>query len=609
MKILKNYSFRKKIFAGMLLAAIVPMLIGYLVMLQVFQITYRNNLNQGAETVLNATAGSLDSAFSHIYEALQQLGEKETIKNNLKLEAGTDSAVYRELYSATSEYGEYAYFSIYDAQGYKVTSVVNNSYIRDKLPLDWGLLYEAERMPGECVVRNARIYEGEKRVEYLRIATAVCDESGKVIGYVVAVVDNGKFDHMLNGIVNGNEGVIYAMDNFHETVYCSADAYDDDELRLARQQLLEKEKAGEPLSCLGTDKNYFYYMRYEESCRLYLFYRQPVAALGNMRSNVVTIAVLSGIVGIAICIFLSGYISSLIYQPIKRMQKAMSEIRKGNFQTKIVVDSQDELGQLSDSFNVMSEHLTENMERLLLRERELSEANIKMMQAQLNPHFLYNTLDTMKWLGKANQVPEVATLSAGLAKILRMSISAKSKIRLSQEIELVDAYVQIQKIRFADKFEFIVDLPEELADCLVPKLILQPIVENAILHGLAERENGTVLVLVSRVQGAPDTQETVTMPETAHASEAKLLIVVQDDGAGMPPEQLERLNDSAGEKERQSADGGSKQSGKHSIGYFNVNEIIRLNYGEAYGLRAESESGVGTKISMLLPVRKEENDV
>lgn len=585
--ILKKYSFRGKLFASMIVAAIVPMLIGYLVMLQIFNITYSNNLNQEAETILSAAAGSLDSAFSYIYDTVQQLGRNEAVINNLKGAAGTDSAVYRELYAVTSEYGDYACFSIYDAAGAKVTSVVNNRYIKDKLPLDWGILYEAAREPGKCIVCNARLYQGEQRVEYLRIGTTVVDENENVIGYVVATVQNSNFDEILKGILRENQGVVYAMDNFYETVYCSAAVYDDSELRLARRELVEQQKNGEQMLYLSTDNKYFYYMYYEEKCRLYLFYQQPIATLSGMKNNVMTIAVLSGLLGLLICLMLSGYLSSLIYRPIKQMQAAMSEIQKGNFKTKIKVETQDELGQLSDSFNLMSEHLTENMDRLLLRERELSEANIKMMQAQLNPHFIYNTLDTMKWLGKANQVPEIATLSAGLAKILRMSISARSMIRLSEEIEHVDAYVQIQKIRFADKFEFIVDLPEELADCIVPKLILQPIVENSILHGFADRENGTVMVLVSEVQAEP---------------EPKLVIIVQDDGAGMTREQVERLNECRITQ-------GQADERKGNIGYFNVDGIIRLNYGEAYGLRVESNEGEGTKVYMVMPMRKGESNV
>lgn len=586
-KRMKNVSFRRKIFMSMLLAAIAPMVVGYLVMLQVFNMTYKKNLNQEAETILNATAGSLDSAFSFISEALQQLGRKDSICNSLKTGGGSDPLVYRELYAVTSECGDYAYFTIYDSKGHKAVSVSENSYIRETLPLDWGLLYEAAAEPGKCVVRNARIYQGERRVEYLRIGMAVCDSYGNVIGYVVATVQNGNFDNMLKGIIRESQGTLYAMDDFHETVYSSADAYNDSELRLARQNLLNGAEDSEQVPYQSTDNKYFYYMYREDRYGLYLFYQQPIASLNGMKNSVMTIAILSGFLGIAICLILSGYLSRLVCQPIERMQAAITEIRNGNFKAKIRVETQDELGQLSESFNLMSDHLTENMNNLLLRERELNEAHIEMMQSQLNPHFLYNTLDTMKWLGKANQVPEVATLSAGLAKILRMSISARPRIRLCEEMELADAYVQIQKIRFADKFEYIVDVPEQFLNCFVPKLILQPLIENSIRHGFANRENGTVMVSASK---------------TEIEGEDALQMIVQDDGEGMSPEQVAKLN---------ACEVGNSQNRRktNNIGYFNVNAIIRLNYGEAYGLRAESVCGKGTKVYITIPIREEESDV
>lgn len=559
------------------------MLVGYLVMLQVFNITYQNKLQQEAETILNATAGSLDSAFLHIYDALQILSDSEPVKEILQSGEMDNSEVYRQLYQATWEYGNYAHFSLYDANGSKVLSVVENSYIKDELPLDWGLLYEAAQTPDACVVRNARIYNGEHRVEYLRIAKAVLGEEEEILGYATAVVNNGMFDDMLHGIINENQGSIYALDDFQEMVYCSADSYDEDEMRTVRKNFLgqrdEIQESGKLYE--GEDGKYFYYLHYAPESGLYLFYQQPIAILTHMKNSVVVITILSGMLGIGICVFLSGSVSNVIYQPIKRMQYAITEIQQGNFNAKIEVDSQDELGQLSESFNTMASHLEENMQCLIARERELNEAQIKMMQAQLNPHFLYNTLDTMKWLGKANEVPEIATLSAGLAKILRMSISAKMKVSLKQELEFADAYVQIQKIRFEDKFEYIVDVPEELNDCLVPKLILQPIIENSIIHGFAERNHGIVMVQAMCIKDAEEEQ---------------IQIVISDDGAGMSEQQLAKLNSSERVKTLE----------KHNIGFYNVNEIIRLNYGERYGLRAESGEENGTKVFMTMPVTRGE---
>ena len=203
-----------------------------------------------------------------------------------------------------------------------------------------------------------------------------------------------------------------------------------------------------------------------------------------------------------------------------------------------------------------------------------------MMQAQLNPHFLYNTLDTMKWVAKANHIPEIATMAAGLAKILRTSISKRQFIYLKEELELVNCYVDIQKIRFNDKFSYSAELEEGLEECVIPKLIIQPIVENSVLHGLKESEEGCIRVKITGKDGV-------------------LCIEVTDDGCGVPEERMDAIN-----HRRQ------EQLVGH-IGVSNVDTIIRLTYGEEYGIHlerlggsGEDESAVhGTKVTLRLPVR------
>ena len=197
-----------------------------------------------------------------------------------------------------------------------------------------------------------------------------------------------------------------------------------------------------------------------------------------------------------------------------------------------------------------------------------------MMQAQLNPHFLYNTLDTIKWVAKANHVPEQVTLASGLAKILRTSISEGKFIPLSEELKLVECYADIQKIRFNGNFTFDLEVPMELEDWIVPKLIVQPIVENAIIHGLAGREGGHVFL-------------------NAYEKEKQLCIEVTDDGCGMDAQIIEQLNT----RDRDNLRG--------HIGFYNVDTIIRLYYGEGYGLHAELLPNGGTKVTMVLPERKE----
>ena len=193
-----------------------------------------------------------------------------------------------------------------------------------------------------------------------------------------------------------------------------------------------------------------------------------------------------------------------------------------------------------------------------------------MMQAQLNPHFLYNTLDTIKWMGKIHQAPEIATISADLADILRSSISADELVPLRQELRLVERYVEIQNIRFSGAFALTVEVDEPLRDVPVPKLMLQPLVENAILHGFRDRSGGEIRI-------------------SAYRAEEDLILTVRDNGCGVPEEVLAQYRS------------GAPRPGGH-FGLHNVDAILRIRYGPDRGVRFVPVQGEGTCIRITLPV-------
>ena len=193
-----------------------------------------------------------------------------------------------------------------------------------------------------------------------------------------------------------------------------------------------------------------------------------------------------------------------------------------------------------------------------------------MMQAQLNPHFLYNTLDTIKWMGKIHQAPEIATISADLADILRSSISADELVPLRQELRLVERYVEIQNIRFSGAFALTVEVDEPLRDVPVPKLMLQPLVENAILHGFRDRSGGEIRI-------------------SAYRTEEDLILTVRDNGCGVPEEVLAQYRD------------GAPRPGGH-FGLHNVDAILRIRYRPDRGVRFVPVQGEGACIRITLPV-------
>ena len=398
-------------------------------------------------------------------------------------------------------------------------------------------------------------------------------------------------DDILLGINKDKQGVLYAVDDYYEIVYYSSKTYDETKFRNIRNTMMDLEPNSKTnlRSYTNYNNTYRYYETYIDCCNLHIYYQQPIASLFEMKNNIISIIVVFGALTFLLCMLLSVSLSNYFYQPLKRIKNAITEIKKGNYNFKVDVESQDEFGELSKQFNSMSVTIQENMQQSVLRERELSETQIQMMQAQLNPHFLFNTLDTLKWIGKANDLPEIVTLSAGLAHILRMSISEGQMIHLSDEISLVEAYVDVQKIRFSDMFELIVDLPKEYENFLVPKLFLQPLVENSILHGFAECERGMVLI-----QGNIN-------------EENQLKIQVKDDGKGMSPEELIQMNLSSLDKIRDvSKEANIHKKSRRSIGLYNVNAMIKLRFGNEYGLHVQSTEGIGTTITILLPILKEE---
>ena len=199
------------------------------------------------------------------------------------------------------------------------------------------------------------------------------------------------------------------------------------------------------------------------------------------------------------------------------------------------------------------------------------------LKAQIKPHFLYNTLDSMKWLGMAHDSPQVATLAANLALLLRASISGDEIVTLEEELELLERYADIQSIRFEDRFTCEIDVSERFQRCLVPKLILQPLVENAVIHALGERDDGYIKV-------------------SAEEENGELLLSVTDNGCGMPEALVEAIN------------AGDARRGGGNLGIYNVDSIIKLHFGASYGLTASSTPGEGSRVCIHLPMNRREAD-
>lgn len=293
---------------------------------------------------------------------------------------------------------------------------------------------------------------------------------------------------------------------------------------------------------------------------------------------------LTGIVCAVIATLLLLFFSSYILQPIRGLMKLMKKVEQEDFSVKAEPMSKDELGELTVVFNKMIEKIRYLIEEVYKQQIIKTEAEFKFLQAQINPHFLYNTLDSINWIAKINGVEDISRMVVALGQLMRISIAkGKGIITLEKELDYINNYLIIQSMRYRDKFKVDINIDDNVKKCVVPKLMLQPIVENALVHGI-EKKLGKGNIIVK-----------------AQARANALYINVIDDGMGMDNVQIEEVLQIEG------IDNVENEDGEHTrVGISNVNRRIKMMYGNGYGVSIESEVGKGTDVQICIPITFED---
>lgn len=293
--------------------------------------------------------------------------------------------------------------------------------------------------------------------------------------------------------------------------------------------------------------------------------------------NLATIAALM----ILVAVVLTSFVVRSMTRPLDKLTRTIDRIKAGQTQLRVEVDRNDELGVLSRNVNEM----LDNLEDFRMKEQEhirlLDQAEYRALQAQINPHFLYNTLETMAGIAEMEECPQVSQLSYSLSRIFRYSLNTKEGLStVKKEIEHLKNYTYIMSERMHDNVQYVYDIDPGVEFAPIPRLSLQPLVENALNHGLKNRA-GQKQVRIS-----------------AKLLEEELLVSVEDNGVGMD---AEAMNRSMSQDDLHRATTGT------SIGLHNINARLKLLYGEQYGLRIESHPGRGTRVIMTIPQKKAVN--
>lgn len=286
-------------------------------------------------------------------------------------------------------------------------------------------------------------------------------------------------------------------------------------------------------------------------------------------------------VAVVFVIVLVLFLIQKITNPLSVLAKFLKNSSPEEPLPALPVKTVDEVGQLIISYNRLSSRIVKLTDEVKLSESLKKEADMHALQVQINPHFLYNTLSSIHWLALMNQDVKIAEMVGSLSDFLRFSLNnGQEYCTIQQEIMHVRHYVNIQKIRYPDKFEFDVRVEESLYNQTMLKLLLQPLVENSMLHGILSRDGlGTITIYGERVPGG-------------------IRFTVEDDGIGMSPDRLRWLQEQLTEHPQQQE---REKAGRGSYGLRNVHKRLLLHYGRDAGLEIESTEGAGTRVLFTIP--------
>lgn len=389
------------------------------------------------------------------------------------------------------------------------------------------------------------------------------------LGYVFINLDFSSFkDIAKHETLSGKEMLYFADEN--NEIYDSTGAKLADKATLGIVESFASHPQGYTISQLGTNK----YLSVFSSPNEFGWRMLRLKPYANVIEGMP--ALFTKLLVVAACCFVLAVIGAVLFSrsvthPLKRLIRQMSKVGYGNFNIDLDTSYTNEIGQLNERFLSMSSKIKELMEDKEKEQRQMRDMELKALQSQINPHFLYNTLDAINWMAIRVKAPEISKMTASLGKFFRLSLNKGQELTsVSDELDHLGAYIHIMRHKFRDRFVFTQTIDPEALSCETIKILLQPLVENCFVHGFAESKGaGTIQVSC-----------TITQDE--------ILFLVRDDGVGADSEQLNE----------------ALKQGFGSIGYgiHNVNERIKLHYGPSYGL-SYLDVEQGTHAQLKLPRR------
>lgn len=408
-------------------------------------------------------------------------------------------------------------------------------------------------------------FEGKYHLYFSR---SIMNDEGDFLGIVLLDINTYTFNRVLNSSVNTEGDLFYLVDENNRIISFSDEGKDED--RKYSQSIAEY-FGFNPLENIHGGKFSVVSSRLVNEDWTLVYFVDKYNIFNKTKG--ITIVTLS-LIGILLIIefLLLLFVKRTITSPIMQLAKAMRRVNSSDLEIELKVKSSDEIGVLAAGFNKMIADIRGMIVKIRQEEHQLKELEFSMLQAQIKPHFLYNSLNGIKWMADIMGSENISLAISSLIKLLQYSIgNIEDTIVLSKEIDYLESYIFLNNIRFKNKFRFICQIPQQYMQIIITKFILQPFVENSIIHGF---------------NGRPG-QGTITL--SMDTGDRDVVIKIEDDGLGMTAETAERiLNEN------------SRITESH-FGIKNVDSRLKILYGEKYGVRIESEINKGTKVFITIP--------
>ncbi len=505
-----------------------------------------------------------------IYEYLR-LDENAKPQERLSLESELRNLLllYRNTYSEylsiviASKYGQY---------------ISNESYRIERISLSeekWYkkaiTTYNKAAIIGPIIGRNLNSWRNYSADSYISIAKAIIDPNSKEeLGVILIDLDIKNLKENMQSI--SSFGTVFVMDSEGNILYSP----ENDIVYRVKPEWFSKSPNGNIKALImGKIYNIIYTKSKLSGLTTVSIYGEEttVAEVSTIQITYLLLSLITLIVGFIWAIAISASFT----KPLRELTTLMKQARNGNFSVRYDKKCKGEVRELGNSFNIMIDRIKELIAMVYKEQNDKREAEMRILQEQIKPHFLYNTLDTIQWMARKKGANDIVDMVLSLSHFFRISLnSGKEILSVQDELTMIKSYLDVQKYRYKDMFDYKIEVDDTIKKCKMMKLTLQPIVENALYHGIKESDNEQGFIWIRASKKDDD----------------KILIIVEDDGAGMNDDKLNDINHLLKSKER--------PENVKGYGILNVNDRIRISYGEEYGLSYSKRLGGGTKVEILI---------